>query len=225
MNRRKISSGTTVTGMILIVLGILWVLSNLDVFDFDLSQWWPLILIVIGLIQLFSTGKLFNTGAWILIALGVVFLLTTHDYLHWHDIWKYWPVVLIVIGISIIVQRHGKNMPESSSADEIAGSALFGGVEKKINSKQFKGGSISALFGGAEIDLRDSELDQGGAVIDISTIFGGTEIRIPKSWALDVHSTAILGGFDNKTSNEMKSEGRRLIIKSTTIFGGTEIKN
>ena len=96
---------------------------------------------------------------------------------------------------------------------------------KNINSKNFKGGAISTLFGGAEIDLRNSELDEGGAVVDVSTIFGGTEIRIPESWPLDIRSTAIFGGVENKTSNEVKKKGKRLVIKSSTIFGGIEIKN
>ncbi|MCK4835157.1 MAG: hypothetical protein KAT17_00885 [Candidatus Aminicenantes bacterium] len=225
MTQKKVFHGASLTGLILILLGILWVLNNLEIIDFRLSEWWPLILILIGLIHLISGRKLFNTGAWILIFLGIIFLLTTNNYLEWEEIWRYWPVILIIIGISIIAQRHGKHIPRSSSEDEIDGSALFGGIEKNINSKNFKGGAISTLFGGAEIDLRNSELDEGGAVVDVSTIFGGTEIRIPESWPLDIRSTAIFGGVENKTSNEVKKKGKRLVIKSSTIFGGIEIKN
>ena len=133
--------------------------------------------------------------------------------------------MLIIIGISIITQRHGRHIPRSSDTDDINGSAVFGSFEKKINSKHFKGGSVSALFGGVEIDLRDSELDENGAVIDLSTVFGGTEIRIPATWPLDIRSSTIFGGFENKTDNPVSKEGKKLVIKSSTIFGGIEIKN
>jgi predicted membrane protein len=172
-----------------------------------------------------SGQRFFNTGAWILIFVGVIFLLTTNGILDWGEIWQYWPVILIIIGISIIAQRHRSHIPKSATDDEIDGSALFGSVKKKINSKHFKGGSISTLFGGAEIDLRDSKLDDKGAVIDVSTVFGGTEIRIPESWALDIQSTSIFGGIDNKASNEIQKNDKRLVIKASTIFGGIEIKN
>ena len=225
MREKKVFHGSSLIGLILIILGVLWVLNNLEILDFRLSVWWPLILIIIGLIHLVSGGKLFNAGAWILIFLGGIFLLTANDYLDWDEIWRYWPVILIIIGVSIITRRHGRHIPRSSDADDIDGSVVFGSIEKKINSKHFKGGSVSVLFGGVEIDLRDSELDENGAVIDVSTLFGGTEIRIPAAWLLDIRSTTIFGGVENKTDNPVSKEGKRLVIKSSTIFGGIEIKN
>lgn len=225
MDRRKIFGGTTIIGFFLILLGGLWVLNNLDIIDLQLSEWWPLIIIVLGVIHLVNGRRIFNTGAWILIAVGVIFLLTTNDILEWEEIWRYWPVLLIIIGISIIAQRQGIHHSQSSSEDEIDGSALFSGLKKKISSKHFRGGSISTLFGGAEIDLRDCVLDEKGALIDISTLFGGTEIRIPESWPLDIRSSAIFGGIENKASNELKKDDRRLVIKASVIFGGLEIKN
>jgi predicted membrane protein len=224
MKEKKIFHGASLVGLILIVLGTLWILNNLEILDFRLSEWWPLIIIIIGLIHLVSGGRLFNAGAWILIFIGVVFLLTTNEYLDWDEIWRFWPVILILIGLSILTQHHGRSAPRSD-ADDISGSTIFGGINKKVNSKQFKGGNLSALFGGIEMDLRECILDEAGAVIDVSTIFGGTELRIPAEWPLDFHSTAIFGGVENKTDNPVSKEGKRLTIKSSTIFGGIEIKN
>jgi predicted membrane protein len=224
MKEKKFFHSGSLVGLILIVLGILWILNNLEIVDFRLSEWWPLIIIIIGLIHLVSGGRLFNTGAWILIFLGVVFLLTTNEYLEWDEIWRFWPVILILIGLSILTQHHGRSVPRSD-ANDISGSTIFGSINKKVNSKQFKGGNLSALFGGIELDMRECILDKAGAVIDVSTIFGGTELRIPADWPLDIHSTAIFGGMENKTDNPVSKEGNRLTIKSSTIFGGIEIKN
>jgi predicted membrane protein len=225
MNQKKIFRGSSLIGFFLILLGVFWVLNNLDIIDLQLAEWWPLVIIVLGIIHLVNGRSLFNAGAWILIAIGVIFLLNTNDILEWEEIWRYWPVLLIFMGISIIARRQGFTTHRTSTEDEIDGSALFSGIKKKINSKNFRGGSVSTLFGGAEIDLRDCTLDEKGALIDISTLFGGTEIRVPESWPLDIRSSAIFGGIDNKTSNEIKKDARGLVIKASVIFGGIEIKN
>jgi predicted membrane protein len=75
------------------------------------------------------------------------------------------------------------------------------------------------------VDLRSAELAKDGAVIDITAIFGGVEIRIPESWAVETHTTGIFGGADNKCKNKEQREGQRVVINATAIFGGIDIKN
>lgn len=225
MNQKKFFQGSSLIGLILVVLGALWILNNLDMMDFRLSEWWPLILIIIGLIHLVGSRRLFNGGAWILISLGVIFLLTTNDILEWSEIWKYWPAILIIIGISFITRHRVKPVPATTGEDEIQSSVVFGDIDKNIKSEKFKGGSISTIFGDTDIDLTKSNLDENGAVVNVSTVFGDTDIRVPETWPLDVQSSAFLGELKNKASNEIKKSGKRLIIKSSTIFGDLKIKN
>lgn len=222
---RKRSHSGWIVGLILIILGALWVLNNTGTIDFRFSKWWPLILIAVGLINLFGNRRINNPIAWILIALGLIFLLTTHDYFQWSEIWKFWPVILIIIGISILFGRGGTKIKGSSSGNMFDGTAIFWGFEKKIMDKAFKGGSVTAIFGGAEIDLRAAELDKDGAVIDITAIFGGVEIWLPESWVIETHTTGIFGGAENKCKNQEQKEGQRAVINATAIFGGVEIKN
>jgi len=237
MNQRRRYFGATVAGLLLIALGAVWVMHNLDMFDFRLKEWWPLILIAIGLVHMANSRRLTEPGAWIMILLGGAFLLTANHILEWDQVWKYWPVVLIVIGLSIVFRRYGGgrwHVPpgededieiEASGEGIIRGTAIFGGVERRIADKNFKGGTISAVFGGAEIDLRGAALSEKGAVLNVSVIFGGAEIRVPESWALELRPSAILGGVSNKVSNPEKSSGQRLVIKASAIFGGVDIKN
>lgn len=237
MNHKRRYLGATVAGLLLIALGAVWVMHNLDMLDFHLKEWWPVILIAIGLVHMSNSRRLTEPGAWIMILLGGAFLLTANHILEWHQVWKYWPVVLIVIGLSIVFGRHGGrrwHVPpddgedidvEASGDNIIRGTAIFGGVERRITDKNFKGGTISAVFGGAEIDLRSADLDEKGAVLDVSVIFGGAEIRVPESWALELRPSVILGGVSNKASNPEESSGPRLVIKASAIFGGVDIKN
>jgi predicted membrane protein len=242
-NHRRIGTGTFF-GLLLIVLGVLWVLHNTNMIDFHIRVWWPLILIVLGLLHLYHHRRIFDFPSWILIVLGVIFLLTTNNIIDKHEIWKYWPILLVILGISIVFNRGkcfsrkyycnidlkkgtGKEGDERGASDDdrINESTIFGSISKRITTKSFKGGSISVVFGGAEIDLRSAQLAEEGAVLDISTIFGGVDIRIPESWMVQTHSSALLGGVDAKYTNTEVNIGKRLVINASAVFGGVDIKN
>lgn len=239
MDNRNRHLSAIAVGLMLVALGAVWMLHNLDIlqFHFKLKQWWPLILIAIGLIHLAGSRRFTEPGAWFMILLGGAFLLTANHILAWRDILKYWPAVLIVIGASIIfrVYNRHKHWESVGTHDDIErglsdreiikGTAIFSGFERRITEKNFRGGMISAVFGGVELDLRSAGLSEKGAVLDISAVFGGVELTIPESWVIDLHSSAILGGIANKSKNELKSEGRRLVLKASVVFGGVEIKN
>jgi hypothetical protein len=47
-------------------------------------------------------------GAFILIGLGVLFLLDEIGVLHMHNLWRFWPLVLIAIGVRILMRRSGR---------------------------------------------------------------------------------------------------------------------
>ena len=47
-------------------------------------------------------------GAFILIGLGVLFLLDEVGVLHFHSLWRFWPLVLIALGIRVLMRRTGR---------------------------------------------------------------------------------------------------------------------
>jgi predicted membrane protein len=239
--QRKI--GPALVGIFLIILGVIWVLNNTGTIDIELRAWWPLIIIAIGLAHLGRKRNLMDFGSWFFIGIGVLFLLTENNILDRDEVWKYWPVILILVGLSIVFggfgysRRHNQNLNQNlddhhhsnskSFSDEntINESALFSGVEKRINSDKFKGGTVSATFGGVELDLSSSQLAPEGAYLELTALFGGIEIRIPDSWSVEIRSTAILGGVEQRCANPVKHTGPRLVIKANATFGGVDIKN
>jgi len=240
---KKLGSGV-ILGSAIILAGILWLLHNTGLVEFPIREWWPFILIVIGITHLFHHSRIFDSFSWIMIALGVIFLLTANDIIEKEEIWTYWPVALIILGISFLLPKGGKKSASgfhfinsshkkhktaedelTTDSDRVDESTIFGSLNKRINTKNFKGGSISMLFSGAEIDLRSAELSDEGAVLDISAIFGGVELRIPDSWAVQTHTSAILGGVDARFTNTEASQGKRLIINASAVFGGIELAN
>ncbi|MCK5004010.1 MAG: hypothetical protein KAS21_02935 [Candidatus Aminicenantes bacterium] len=229
MNRKnKYSSGSILTGSVFIFIGVIWVLRNLGHIDISLREWWPLILIAVGLLNISNHRDIFSFPGWFLILLGVIFLLTTNHIIEWDHIKRFWPAILIVIGLSLLKGNGKKIKRVKDSVDKdnyISGLALFSGFERKVSSKSFRGGNITALFGGAEIDLRNAKISPDGASLDLIALFGGVEVRLPDEWNIELNSTALFGGVGNKCKSENPGDGEPLIISATAIFGGVEIKN
>jgi hypothetical protein len=86
-------------GMVLITLGVLVILGNTQIWSFSRS--WPVLLIVIAVGTLIQRFK--DLGGWIILAVGVVFLLTEVFGMQVYAMGKYlMPVLLIVVGANVL---------------------------------------------------------------------------------------------------------------------------
>jgi predicted membrane protein len=138
------------------------------------------------------------------------------------------PLLFIIIGASIIFKRK-KNPGADNSFRNTTGyldeTAIFSGSEIIYTENEFKGGSITAIFGGYHLDLTKSSLPLGTTYLEITAIFGGVEIIVPESWKVTTKATAIFGAFEDKRYNKLvPSQDRELIITGTAVFGGSELK-
>jgi len=223
-----------VLGVLLIVLGGIFLLDTLDVLQFSFSRIvfsWGFLLFVIGIFTLMNTTKkLFGV---ILTGLGIIFLVPRiFPGIH-YNAGIVLPLILIALGIYIIFNKRRQDGESSFhfqseiNKDKIDDVAIFGGGTKIISSDNFKGGNITAIFGGSEINLMNCKLAEGDNIIDVLTIFGGTTIIVPKEWNVVVNVTSILGGFSNKSVRNpgvVIDQSRTLYIKGLAMFGGGEIK-
>ncbi len=105
--------------------------------------------------------------------------------------------------------------------------ALMGGGELVVHSQDFRGGEVTAILGGFEIDLRGAQIQGDSATIEIFTLFGGIELKVPQDWYVVLQGTPILGMFANTAKPLPESSGprKKLIIKGAAIMGGVEVKN
>lgn len=105
--------------------------------------------------------------------------------------------------------------------------AIFGGIKQRVTVKNFRGGRLTAVFGGFEVDLTRADIDGQAAVIDASALFGGGEIRVPPGWIVEIRGLAILGGYTDETHQEVSdpATAKRLIVKGIAALGGVVIKN
>lgn len=114
-----------------------------------------------------------------------------------------------------------------SSDPEFDYMAIFGAIKQRVTVKNFRGGRLTAFFGGFEVDLTRADIDGPAAIIDASALLGGGEIRVPPGWLIEIQGIAILGGYTDETHQEIAdpSTAKRLIVKGIAALGGVVIKN
>ena len=102
-------SGQWFFGLVLLIIGLLFLLeniANIRVWD-KIWMLWPVIFIVWGLMELFQKHSVFF--GIILLAIGALFLTKNYGYYQWSEsIWQFWPVIIIALGIDQIFKRSGE---------------------------------------------------------------------------------------------------------------------
>jgi hypothetical protein len=95
---------------LLIAIGVIFLLSNIGILDTNgwetIWQFWPVILIVIGLDNLWQREGI--VGATLLVGAGVIFLLSNFGMLAldpWQVLIRLWPLLLIAVGFDVVIGR------------------------------------------------------------------------------------------------------------------------
>jgi len=138
------------------------------------------------------------------------------------------PIVVILIIASIVFlatneAQNAENRPAVNGDSSFSSYAFLSGVETRNNSSSFRGGSASAVMGGAKLDFRDAVMEGDQATIDVSAIMGGVELYVPRNWEVVNHIMPVLGGVENHT--DQRDTNKRLIVEGTVLMGGLEIRN
>jgi len=228
-NHKRRHSHQPWVGIILIVLGVLFLADALNLAESGriLHHWWPLILIIGGLIKLSSDDK---NGGLIMLIVGGLFLLSNLHIIHWNVIGRLWPIVLILVGFSMLLGRnrmhkyHRVEGIDNSTDDSLKITTIFGATERVIHSNNFIGGEVTATFGNAEIDLSSVKISPQGCHLALDAIFGSIEIRVPSNIQVKISGTPIFGGIDNKTQN-IATGSQIMHCHCSAIFGSIDIKN
>jgi len=221
-------------GLLLLIAGSLLLAFNFEILPIAYKSIvfsWPMLLIAIGLINIFSKEGYVMGG--ILLVIGSYFLIQRGFPDNSSIISLYWPVVLIFVGIVIIVKKSTFNFhnhfeknttTDSSFIEEIN---IFGGNKHNVNAPLFKGGKIINIFGGSHIDLTKTNLEEGKNTLEIVCVFGGVELIIPSDWIVHIEVASVLGGFGDKrvAINSSTQSSKELYIKGVVVFGGGEIKS
>ncbi len=246
--------GKVIGGILVVLLGSLLMARELGA---EIPYWvltWKTGLIALGLFIGIKHGFR-NMGWLVLIMVGGAFLISDF-YPELAIKHLLWPVLVILFGLAMIFKpkrsrfrgnrfkhrEHWKRMQEyheqkknyyydtaTVNTDETLESVTFmGGVKKKITTQNFKGGEVTVIFGGAEIDLSQADI-QNQATLEITQVFGGTKLIVPAHWEIKSELVSIFGSIEDKrVMQPAPSTGepkKILLLRGTTVFGGTDIKS
>lgn len=230
--RHRSPAGGILFGGIIVAIGLLLLLDNMHIIRMrDVWQYWPLILVVFGLSRIFEchTPSSLIWGGLVAVIGALLFLDNLNILII--DFNFIWPLILIAFGLSLLWRTLDRTFFDTAGVAAGPSNtimAVFSGGKRKIDSGEFKGGDVLAIFGGVELDLRGAKMSGEQAVVDVNATFGGLEIRVPETWSVVVKTVAIFGGVDDKTippKPDPNVPTPRLVLTGTVVFGGVSIKN
>jgi len=221
-------TGQLIVGLAIATAGLLFTLDNLHILRArDYLQYWPVVLIAIGLVhiaQAQTSSGTFGGAIWILV--GSVLLVNRLGLLDVR-IWSFWPLILVVVGARIVWQNLS-GVPSvdrgTDPSSRLSAIAVMSGFDRKITSKEFRGGELTAFMGGGKLDFREAVPAGGQVVLNVFVLMGGFEIFVPDTWSLVIEATPFMGGVDDKTRTPANPSAPRLVLRGFVMMGGLDIK-
>ena len=233
-------NGRIWTGILLLIIGGVALARSYQV---PMPRWlftWQALIVVIGIYSGLKNN--FQGPAWfIMILVGGAFLL--NDFYFEGELRRHiWPLILISVGAIFILRPRnrkqrwswaeklssGGRIESIDNHEDVADiTVIFGSAKKNMRTQNFSGGDITCIFGGAELDLTQADI-QENVVIDVTTIFGGADLIIPAHWAIKSEIVTILGSVqDERPISPVATEHaeKLIILEGTAILGGIRIKS
>ncbi len=235
-------------GIIIVGIGALFLAREMGVIMPNWLFSWKVLLIVIGFF--IGVKHAFRNAFWLIpILIGSAFLF--QDVYPQFEIGNYvWPLAIIMFGLFMIFKPRGnynkhywkrrygrhrwkeyRNQWDKTGPSTTEGyleiNSVFGSIQKNIISKDFKGGEINVVFGGAEINLTQADIN-GSVILEINTVFGGSQIIVPPHWEIKSELDAVMGGVEDRRpiyKDGTTDASKILILKGSVVFGGIEIRS
>lgn len=182
-------------GWILTGVGALLVTENFFYINIDVWRFWPLAIVVFGLLIVYRSMRPRPEGAE-------------------------GPGYTIGGGTSASNATSNK---AGSLEQVISDFVMWSGIQRRVASPAFKRADLTAIMGGIELDLRQAGTENGQAVIDVFVLWGGIEIIVPPDWAVSNEITPIMGGAEDGSTGTQQAK-HRLVVKGVVIMGGVDIK-
>ncbi|MDD3340621.1 MAG: hypothetical protein PHN72_00245 [Bacilli bacterium] len=216
-------------GVVIIVVGLLFFLEAIvPGFQVNFRLVWPCILFVMSLYFMWRKKKIDIFSSFLFLVSIWCFLY----YFGWITIRLtdvFWPLFIIFIGFSMIANAilfkiGGKSKKiKTTEKGFLQYYGIFSGIEEKIVTKDFKGATLYAIFGGIDLDLREMDIKED-TIIEGYAIFGGIDLIVSDTYNVVVQGSAFFGGNENKVKNKMDESRPTLYIRPFSVFGGTSIK-
>lgn len=216
-----------VLGILLLIVGIGYVGNVFEVWKFTIffRGWWTLLIIVPAVVAIARHG--FKRKYLVWLGGGLLLLLTCSGILPDIVSKLVFPMVVIALGFAIIFRGSISNAPHSSdgSAPKNVPSytAVLSGRTPNLAGKRFDGAFCTAILGGVDLKLKESEIADG-ATIDILSIFGGVDVILPPGVNAEISCIPVLGGVSEPKDRPFTENAPTVYINAVCILGGADVK-
>jgi predicted membrane protein len=229
-----------VLGLLVVAFGVILTLDNLDMINARyILRYWPVILIIYGAVKILQPDTNAARFWGFVVAFVGLALLADKLYIFDFRLWDFWPLLLVALGGMMLWRTStrgrisdrttnvniGASTKSTDTNSIVNASAFLGGSRRIVQTQDFRGGELTAVMGGCDIDLRTASIASSPAVIDVFALWGGIEIKVPQGWSVSFEGTPILGGFDDKTFRQGTEATQRLIVRGTIVMGSVEVRN
>jgi hypothetical protein len=115
-------------------------------------------------------------------------------------------------------------LPDDSDRDTLY--AIFGGFDRRGSWTVPRRMKIVAVFGGGNLDLREARFPPGVVDLEITAVMGGLNIVVPPGLPVQMHGSAIMGGFAdiNRAPANPDPERPLLRVRGLTVMGGVNVE-
>jgi hypothetical protein len=225
-------SGRLVFGALLLSLGVLWTADNLGLTDAgQVLRWWPLLLLGFGVSRIVGWGCARNVLIGVLASvLATLMLLHEVGWVH-AGLGLIWPLVLVALGVQILMRGARASGPAdvdglADGSDYLHSFALMGASSTRSTSQALRGGELTAIMGGVELDLREARPADGRVVVDVFAFMGGIDIAVPANWRVEFNATPVMGGLQDSRglAGTVEATGT-LVVRGMVVLGGLEVSN
>ncbi len=103
--------------------------------------------------------------------------------------------------------------------------ALFSNIERRGVWAVPSELGVTAIFGNAEIDLREATMSPGVTELRVRAVFGNLEIIVPPELAVECDGTAVFANFEHHGVAGVADPERPLLrVVGSAVFGNVEVK-
>jgi hypothetical protein len=196
-------------GALVVVVGIVLLAETTGLYDARfLFDYVPSLFILLGLYAMVRSGFRNLFGPAVVVVVAAAWQAVALDLVPVDSVWEFWPLVVVLFGLSLMFDYlRGRPGPDADSGSYVSTFAAFGGSEKRSTSRSFTGGSLTAAFGGVELDLRDAEISDPPAHVSTLALFGGVEIHAPREWDVDLDVLPLFGGASDERPRPARDAG------------------
>ena len=240
------SASRLIFGIVVIGIGVLFLVNSAGIADTgSLLQWWPMIIVLVGVWRLVA-GKFRSLfGPLLLIAIGAILQIWNLDAFDLNLGKFFWPAILIVVGIAILAggaRRRNRGRRNSSTsgnvspiidvdvsasnyADDDGDATLHAvvGTQDRVISGDFQSASINVVMGSGGLDLRNARIVSKPATLEASVVMGEVKVRVPADWNVRIANSSQMGETKDARPPQSESDSPDLIVRGSVTMGSLQI--